>query len=281
MRSMTGFAEFSSDDELYSVSVSIKGLNSKHLDINVRLPGFAYFLEYDIRDMVKQYISRGRVDVYVNIRFISDAAFSVHWDTIHSYMKTVEEILAMHPTLQGIISFDDIYKTSNFWDVADKEKLREITLNVVEVALKKFVEVKIEEGRHIEEIIKNHLKIVEENLKAVDSLLPDIYNDIRKRVLEILNSTSVESTSLKECVHVVNSLLVDEEIKRAFIHVDRLFNILDKDRGIGYTLNILLQELQREINTLSQKIRHHKVADKIVEMRSRIEAMKEHAMNVE
>ncbi len=281
MRSMTGFAEVTLQNERYSVTVSVKGLNSKHLDINVRVPGFAYFVEYDVRRIVKGYVARGKVDVYVSVRWLSDDALNIHWDTIHSYMKTIEEILAMHPTLQGVISFDDIYRTSNFWDIANKEELEDIVLRAVHEAMKKFIEIKKEEGRYIKEVLQEHLLHVKKYLKDIQNKLPVIYEDLQTKIEDILKSLDLSDVSVKDIAQAISPLLVDEEIQRANMHLNRLEALLDKDEAVGYNLNILLQELQREINTMSQKIRHHNVGDIIVEMRSRIEAMREHGLNVE
>ncbi|NOZ92788.1 DUF1732 domain-containing protein [bacterium 3DAC] len=281
MKSMTGFAEATGQNDVYSVSVSVKGVNSRHLDINVRVPGFAYFVEYDIRSLVKDFVRRGKVDIYVSIRWTSDEALEIHWDTIHSYMKTIEEVLAMHPTLQGVISFDDVYHTSNFWDIADKEGLRDIVLSVARDALDKFVSVKKEEGAYIEQVLKEHLEYIEKGLAQIKGMLPKIYEELQKKVEEILSAYTLEGLTVKDIAQAISPLLVDEEIQRASMHIQRIKALFGKDDAVGYNLNILLQELQREINTMSQKIRHHAVGDIIVDMRSRVEAMKEHAMNVE
>ncbi|GEM_PF-1987870 len=281
MRSMTGFSEVTIQDERYSVTVSVKGLNSKHLDINVRVPGFAYFVEYEVRRIVKEYVSRGKVDIYVSIRWISDDALNIHWDTIHSYMKTIEEILAMHPTLQGVISFDDIYRTSNFWDIADKEELMNVVVIAVRAAMDKFLEVKKEEGKYITDVLREHLIHIKEELSHIQSKLPTIYEELQLKIRDILESLNLSDLSVKDIAQTISPLLVDEEIQRAIMHIKRIEALLDKDEAVGYNLNILLQELQREINTMSQKIRHHAVGDHIVEMRGRIEAMREHALNVE
>ncbi len=281
MRSMTGFAEASAQDDTYSVSVSIKGVNSRHLDINVRVPGFAYFIEYELRSLVRKYVSRGKVDVYVSIRWISEDALEIHWDTIHLYMKTIEEVLAMHPTLQGVISFDDVYRTSTFWDVANKEKLTALVLEVASYALDKFIQVKKEEGNYIENILREHLESVEQGLLSIKERLPQLYSELSKKVEDVLSGYSLGEITIKDIVQAISPLLVDEEIQRALMHVDRIKTLFEKDEAVGYNLSILLQELQREVNTMSQKIRHHKIGDIIVDMRSKVEAMKEHAMNVE
>ncbi len=281
MRSMTGFAEASTQDDTYSVSVSIKGVNSRHLDINVRVPGFAYFIEYELRSLVRKYVSRGKVDVYVSIRWISEDALEIHWDTIHLYMKTIEEVLAMHPTLQGVISFDDVYRTSTFWDVANKEKLTALVLEVASYALDKFIQVKKEEGNYIENILREHLESVEQGLLSIKERLPQLYSELSKKVEDVLSGYSLGEITIKDIVQAISPLLVDEEIQRALMHVDRIKMLFEKDEAVGYNLSILLQELQREVNTMSQKIRHHKIGDIIVDMRSKVEAMKEHAMNVE
>ncbi len=281
MRSMTGFSEVTLQDKRYSVTVSVKGLNSKHLDINVKVPGFAYFVEYDVRRIVKEYVARGKVDVYVSVRWVSDDALNIHWDTIHSYMKTIEEVLAMHPTLQGVISFDDIYRTSNFWDIANKEELMNVVVRAVRDAMEKFIEVKKEEGRYIRDVLIAHLTHIKENLIDIQNKLPSIYEELQEKIKDILHSLDLTDLSVKDIAQTISPLLVDEEIQRANMHIDRIEALFEKDGAVGYNLNILLQELQREINTMSQKIRHHAVGENIVEMRSRIEAMREHALNVE
>ncbi len=281
MRSMTGFAEATGQNEVYNVSVSVKGVNSRHLDINVRVPGFAYFLEYDLRNLVREYVKRGKVDMYVSIRWTSDEALEIHWDTIHSYMKTIEEVLAMHPTLQGIISFDDVYRTSNFWDIADKESLSSLVIKVAKEALEKFVDVKKEEGTYIEGVLREHLNNIELEMNKIREMLPSIFDELQKKVEEVISAYTLEGLTVKDIAQAISPLLVDEEIQRASMHIDRIKALFEKDTAVGYNLNILLQELQREINTMSQKIRHHAVGDIIVDMRSRVEAMKEHAMNVE
>jgi uncharacterized protein (TIGR00255 family) len=278
---MTGFAEASGQNEVYNVSVSVKGVNSRHLDINVRVPGFAYFLEYDLRNLVREYVKRGKVDMYVSIRWTSDEALEIHWDTIHSYMKTIEEVLAMHPTLQGVISFDDVYHTSNFWDIADKDSLTALVINVAREALGKFVDVKREEGAYIEGVLREHLSNIEVGLTEIRNMLPSIFEELQKKVEEVISAYTLEGLTVKDIAQAISPLLVDEEIQRASMHIERIKTLFGKDDAVGYNLNILLQELQREINTMSQKIRHHAVGDIIVDMRSRVEAMKEHAMNVE
>ncbi len=280
MRSMTGFGEGLCESDLYATRVTLRSVNSKRLDLLVRLPYFAAFLDPDIRKFIADRIFRGKVDVYVSVSVRSPNGFVVRDDSVRAELGYMDSLLASYPHIYGVLSVSDLLHGGIF-DIADRDALKRCVFSALDEALQKMIRTKEEEGRAIEKRILELVGNILDAIQRLDGWLPEVYSDIRKRVLESLSEMGVGEVEAKRMASVLTELLVDEELARAKIQAERIADLVSQPPPHGHRLNILVQELIREVSTLSHKLRHRDTVDIIVNIRSWVEALREHVANVE
>lgn len=280
MRSMTGFGEGLCESDLYATKVTLRSVNSKRLDLAVRLPYFAVFLDPEIRKFIADRIFRGKVDVYVSVSIRSQVGLLVRDDSVRAELEYMNSLLVSYSNIQGIVSISDLLHSGVF-EIADREALKRCVFTALEDALHRVLETKEEEGLAIEEKILSIVGNILDALANLEEWLPEVYSDIRKRVVQSLAETGFGEVEAKKMASVLTELLVDEELARAKIQAKRIIELVSQPPPHGHKLNILVQELIREVSTLSHKLRHKDTVDIIVNIRSWVEALREHIANVE
>lgn len=291
MKSMTGYGLYQKSDENYNVKIEIKSVNNRYAEINIRLPKNLFAIEDKIRKFIKDTVKRGKVDVFINIEYLSqnNEDIKLNIPLAKAYMKNLLD-LKEELELKDPISLRDIYTfqgvvTSSISDEEDHE-LNNLIFQTLEGAVKKFDEFRKIEGENLKadlkEKIKN-IKTLNDEIKALAPIsLEENIKKLKENIESQLKDQSLDKARLStEVALMCDKLAIDEEITRIYSHIDQFNDIIKDTNPIGRKLDFLLQELNRESNTIGSKSTNTKIINTIVVLKSEIEKIREQIQNIE
>lgn len=291
MNSMTGYGLFEKKCEDFYIKVEMKSVNNRYLDMNVRMPGSIMYAEEAVRSFIKSKIKRGKVDVFINFEYLdpSQVEIDIDYELLNKYISISKE-LEENYGLSSDLSFSKIMKDSNIVKAQkadfDGDYIKEELLKVLDGAAKDFLKSRAFEGEKIREDFKVKLDEVERLTYFVEERAPislkENENRLRERVAEFLQSSEVnEDRILTEIAIMLDKLSIDEEITRLKIHIQNFNDIINEEGPIGRKLDFLIQELNREANTIGSKSNDIEITSAVVMLKSEIEKLREQTQNVE
>lgn len=291
IKSMTGYGRGESEKNDKKFMVEIKSVNHRYSDIYIRLPRHINFLENEVRDKIKKNISRGKVDVYVSFEDNSEHSKNVLMDEtlVKSYINAVEAIHDKYDikndiSVSLISEFPDVLRVENAEQ--DQEELWIILESATEKALNSLISMRQKEGF---EIYKNLMKKLESIAALLDGIrekaadVVEIYRDkLEQRINSLLINQNIDKERLEiEVAVFADKCCIDEEIVRFDSHVKQFKQTLDMDMSTGKKLDFIVQEMNREINTLGAKANDAGVTKNVVDIKYEIEKIRELVQNVE
>lgn len=291
MNSMTGYGLFEKKCEDFYIKVEMKSVNNRYLDTNVRMPGSIMYAEEAVRSFIKSKIKRGKVDVFINFEYLdsSQVEIDIDYELLNKYISISKE-LEENYGLSSDLSFSKIMKDSNIVKAQkadfDGDYIKEELLKVLDEAAKDFLKSRAFEGEKIREDFKVKLDEVERLTYFIEERAPlslkENENRLRERIAEFLQSSEVnEDRILTEIAIMLDKLSIDEEITRLKIHIQNFNDIINEEGPIGRKLDFLIQELNREANTIGSKSNDIEITSAVVMLKSEIEKLREQAQNVE
>ena len=291
MNSMTGYGLFEKKCEDFYIEVEMKSVNNRYLDMNVRMPSSIMYAEEAVRSFIKSKIKRGKVDVFINFEYLdsSQVEIDIDYELLNKYISISKE-LEENYGLSSDLSFSKIMKDSNIVKAQkadfDGDYIKEELLKVLDGAAKDFLKSRAFEGEKIREDFKVKLDEVERLTYFVEERAPislkENENRLRERVAEFLQSSEVnEDRILTEIAIMLDKLSIDEEITRLKIHIQNFNDIINEEGPIGRKLDFLIQELNREANTIGSKSNDIEITSAVVMLKSEIEKLREQTQNVE
>ncbi len=291
VRSMTGYGKGFAENEDARVTIEMKSVNHRYLDLNIKLPKKLNFLESQVRNKISESIFRGKVDVYITLNEHPDACYQVSVNDAIA-LKYYESISAMAEKL-GV---DNDMKASNISrlpDVieleeveADEDSLKVLVNEALDACLSQFIEARIAEGNRLE---KDLIAKMDEMLILVDKLeerSPKIIEEYRTRlttkVNELLADSHIDEGRIaQEVVIYADKICIDEEMVRLKSHVAETRSVFELDKEVGRKLDFLAQELNREANTILSKSTDVEIADIGITLKTLIEKVREQIQNIE
>ena len=291
MNSMTGYGLFEKKCEDFYIKVEMKSVNNRYLDMNVRMPGSIMYAEEAVRSFIKSKIKRGKLDVFINFEYLdsSQVEIDIDYELLNKYISISKELEEKYG-LSSDLSFSKIMKDSNIVKAQkadfDGDYIKEELLKVLDEAAKDFLKSRAFEGEKIREDFKIKLDEVERLTYFIEERAPislkENENKLRERVAEFLQSSEVnEDRILTEIAIMLDKLSIDEEITRLKIHIQNFNDIINEEGPIGRKLDFLIQELNREANTIGSKSNDIEITSAVVMLKSEIEKLREQAQNVE
>ena len=291
VRSMTGYGKGIAENDDARVTIEMKSVNHRYLDLNIKLPKKLNFLESLIRNKISESIFRGKVDVYITLNEHSDACYQVSVNDAIA-LKYYQSISEMAEKL-GIDNDMKASSISRLPDVieleemeADEDSLKGLVLEALDSCISQFIDARIAEGNRLEEDL---ISKMDEMLQLVDKLekrSPQIIEEYRTRlntkVHELLEDTHIdESRIAQEVVIYADKICIDEEMVRLKSHVAETRSVFDLDKEVGRKLDFLAQELNREANTILSKSTDVEIADIGITLKTLIEKVREQIQNIE
>ena len=287
LQSMTGFGNASLNSELGKISVDIRSLNSKNLDLNYNLNPIFKNVENDIRTILTQSLKRGKVDLKINFK-ISENNFNsnLNHDVIKSYIKDLKKItpgtlidgaefLKIAITLPNSIETNRPDLNQNLLDA-----IKELVKN----AVKELVDFRTQEGNSLEKDLLNNLDLIQKKLAQLKKLAPERIGGVKERIKKNLEDLKIDlelNRFEQELIYHLEKLDINEELVRLKNHL--MFfkkTVNDKQIEKGKKLTFISQEIGREINTIGSKSNHLLMQQTVVEMKNELEKIKEQLLNV-
>ena len=291
VKSMTGYGRHESVLHGRTLVIEVKSVNNRYLDCNVRLPRVYICAEDGVQRRVKEVISRGKVDVYVNMENNTEEAVSVtlNQPVAAGYMEALRKMaetfgLAPAVSIDLLSKFPDVFKVDKV-----PEDLEELTADihaVAEEALRDFDAMRCREGEKLEADLLGRLDTLEDFTYQVEQRSPQTVADYRARLTaklqEVLADRQLdESRVLTEAAIFADKVAVDEETVRLHSHIAQFRDMLAGGSPIGRKLDFLIQEMNRETNTIGSKCNNLEISTIVVNMKAEIEKIREQVQNIE
>ena len=291
IRSMTGYGSAKGNCCGMELSVELKSVNNRYLDCSVRLPRSFLFAEEAVKSRVQSHISRGKVDVFVSVdsSAADDVRVRVNEPLAAEYIQAVQSI-AQRFTLDPALNALAVSRLPDVLSVekrdADAEEVSAAIAQITEQALVNFDAMRDREGEKLREDISARLDTVENYVSQVEQRSPETVKEYRerlyKKMCEVLQNTALdEQRILLEAGIFADKVAVDEETVRLRSHVSQMRAMLETGSPIGRKMDFLIQEFNRESNTIGSKCNDSVVTGIVIELKSEIEKIREQIQNIE
>ena len=291
IRSMTGYGRGQQLLHGRSITVEIRSVNHRYFEFSCRTPRGCAFLEDRLKRTLQQAISRGKVEVSLTLQTVESRGGAVAVDhALAGQYLTALRALAAEYNLTDDLTLSTVARLPDLFTVcrgeADEEELAADVLSVLQEALDRFVAMREAEGERLRADVLSRLFTLEEHLAFVEERSPQTVAEYRARLTAKLNellggAVADEARILTEAAIVADRLAVDEETVRLHSHIAQLRGILDCAEPVGRKLDFLVQEMNRETNTIGSKCSDTAIAGHVVEMKSEIEKIREQIQNIE
>ncbi|MEW9050413.1 MAG: YicC/YloC family endoribonuclease [Neobacillus sp.] len=288
--SMTGFGRGKVQSQAFSVNVEVKTVNHRFCEINIRMPRQLLILEDKIKKKILQHLRRGRVEVFVTIE--GDAAVTrkvqVDWKLIEEYFHFLNQArekfhLDGQVTLQDLLNRNELIHIVE--DEAGNEELENLVLSAIEEAVLQLKQMRVVEGEELKKDLLTSLKQLEITITELQHYAPVVvraYKErLEKRIQEFVQGQLDETRLLTEVAVFADKVDINEEITRLNSHIQQFKKTLNVQDAIGRKLDFIVQEMNREANTIGSKANDSSIAEKVVDIKSLIEKLKEQVQNIE
>ena len=291
IKSMTGYGGAKGSVEGLEISVELKSVNNRYLDTSVRLPRSFLFAEDGVKAAVQRHISRGKVDVFVSVdsSAAGDMTVKINEPLLKGYMEAINSIandygLSNDMTAMSICRFPDVLSVEK--KDMDAEAITAGIVAVAEDALKDFDAMRLREGEKLRDDVLSKLETIDSLVSTVEQESPKTLADYRARLdskmAEVLGSAGIdENRILAEAAIFADRIAVDEETVRLRSHMSQLKTMISGDSPTGRKIDFLIQEFNREANTIGSKCQNSSIAHVVVDLKSEIEKIREQIQNIE
>ncbi|MCM1114740.1 MAG: YicC family protein [Clostridium sp.] len=291
VKSMTGFGRAVKELDGYVITVELKSVNHRYFDFYSRCPRQYGFIEDKIKSYVNSRVARGKIECYVGIEALNtdSAEVAVNNTLASAYVKALNEIADTY----GLNKDFGANTISRFQDVLvvkkaeeDEEKIWSLVKAVAEEAVDKFIEMRAAEGKKMYDDVYSRTAFILDSVAFVEQRSPQTvkeYNDkLIERVHEIIGDATLdESRIIQEVAIYADKVAVAEETVRLRSHIEQLRAFLNSDEAIGRKMDFLVQEINRETNTIGSKCNDLEIAQRVVDMKAEIEKIREQIQNIE
>lgn len=291
IQSMTGFGRGEATNDKYKITIEMKSVNHRYLDVSVRLPRKLNIFETTIRNQVKKIANRGKIDVFVNIEDLGMGSSAVRYNSqvASSYLQGLRQIaedfqLEERVDALSLSRFPDVFSTEE--EDLDEDMLLSLITQALEQAGVKFKDSRIKEGKPLCQDLNAKLdninRVVDEIAKRSPQIVAEYRQKLTEKVNELLGNTQLdESVLATELIIYSDKICVDEEIVRLRTHVEHVKDTLQEGENIGRKLDFLVQEMNREANTILSKSNDVEVSNYGIELKTEIEKIREQIQNIE
>ena len=291
VKSMTGYGRAVETVNGREFTVELRSVNNRYLDCSVRLPRMASFAEDAVKQAVKASVSRGKVDVYISLRSEGgeEIQVSLNKSVLEGYLAAMRKMISEYGveddiSVTGLSRLPDVFLVDK--PEVDEEQLQKDLLSVVDKALEGYDAMRSREGLALAQDLRNRGNTILALVSQVEAGNAQTVIDYRARLeaklREVLENTNIdESRILTEAAIFADKVAVDEETVRLRSHLEQMNNMLDAGGAIGRKLDFLLQEMNREANTIGSKCTDVKLARIVVDIKAELEKIREQTQNIE
>ena len=291
IRSMTGFGRYELEAHERRISVEIKAVNHRYLDLSIKMPRSFNAFESKIRNVIRDYVERGKTDIYISCEELGEDRLSLKYNRelakgYLEYIKQMAEEFGLETDVRAssLARFPEVFTMEQ--DEADEAEIWQDLEQVLRGAAETFKESREHEGELLKQDLLEKLEIMKDAQSVIEERMPQLIGEYRERLLaklkEVLADSSVdENRIVTEATIYADKICVDEEMVRLKSHIQAMKNELEKGGAVGRKLDFLAQEMNREANTTLSKSSDLSVADAAIELKTMIEKIREQVQNLE
>jgi uncharacterized protein (TIGR00255 family) len=288
--SMTGFGRSKIDSGLHTITVEMKSVNHRFHECTIRLPRQLMKLEDKIKKQVSGFIKRGKVDIFITITGEGLVHRNLHidWKLIRDYYQLVHEIND-HFSLKGEIELNQLLSREEFITIDELEEenveLDRLVLQAVAQAANELKDMRMKEGEALKEDFLTHLNHFKQKVSELNSFAPHVVTQyrekLRKKMMEYSDGAIDDTRLLNEVAIMADKSDITEELTRLNSHILYFLSALNSGEPVGRKLDFMIQEMNREVNTIGSKANDSRITALVVELKSTLEKLREQVQNVE
>ena len=290
IKSMTGYGKAFLSKDLREYQMEIKSLNHRYLDISIRMPRVLSYLEEDIKKEISKKVKRGKIDVYINFENNSTEGkeIKINTEIAKMYIKELRN-LAQEENLQYNIEVTEISKFPDVLSVKstqEDETIKQEVIELTKIATDKLVEMRRNEGNKMAEDLLIRIKAINEKVKQISTLSTGLIEEyvvkLEGRIKEILKNHEIDENRLaQEVVIYADKCSIEEEVTRLNSHILQFEQFLNSEEAIGKKLDFMVQEMNRETNTIGSKANNLQITNGVIDIKTELENIREQIQNIE
>ena len=291
MNSMTGFGRANYENEGRNYIIDIKTVNNKYRDVNVKLPRRLSIIEEKIRKEVSNKISRGKIDIVITFNDFSSKfnQITLNKEIANEYIKQLRKIAKENDIVSNIdlIEIANLPDVLNITEIDNEEEITKETLHCLNIALDSLIKMREAEGTNIKEDFKERIIRVENIVSNIEKnttgLVEEYVKKLEKRVKEILDKNIVDENRIaQEAVIYADKISIEEELTRLKSHINQFNELIEnKNEPIGKKLDFIIQEMNRETNTIGSKSGNSNITNLVIDLKMELEDIREQIQNIE
>ncbi len=291
IKSMTGFGRFETMDEMRKITVELKSVNHRYLDSNIRIPKRLGYFESSVRTLLKNYVSRGKIDVFINYENLAEVQSSLRYNESLAkehfmYLDRISEELGIRNDASAtyIARCPEVLVMEECQE--DEEEIWALLSDACKKAFENLAESREGEGARLRGDILGKLTNMEVYIEKIETRGPEILkayrSKIEEKVRELLNDTQIDEGRIAtEIVLFSDKMCTDEETVRLRSHIAHMRDTFDMKEGVGRKLDFIAQEMNREANTILSKANDIEVSNWAIELKTEVEKIREQIQNIE
>lgn len=290
IKSMTGYSKTEASEKGVLVSVELKSLNGRYLEVSTKLPKYLSHKEIEVKELVRSASTRGTVNVLINIEADQQLEpFSINEDAAVNCYNSLQS-LKKKLNIKEPVNLSHVLMFSNNFYMKDSDENVEIfwrvALKAIKAGIKKLDTMKKNEGKQIAKDIQERMNSIQKTVSEIEELgierVPAERERLRQRIAQLFESDEIDEYRLQmEMVIQADKLDISEECVRLSSHLKFFFEALKAKEAVGRKLNFLLQEMHREVNTIGSKINDATISQKVVSIKEELERIREQVQNIE
>lgn len=290
IKSMTGYGKANLSKNEREYQVEIKSVNHRYLDISVKVPRVLSYLEEEVKKEIASKVKRGKIDVFITFQNNSTEGkeIKINTEVAKIYIDELKKLAKQENILANI----EVTEISKFPDVLtiqnnqEDEAIKNELLETVSQATEKLIQMRATEGRKIAEDLLERIKTIQEKVKEISSLSTGLIEEyvvkLEGRIKEILKHQQVDEVRLaQEVVIYADKCSIEEEVTRLKSHISQFEKLLNSEEAIGKKLDFIIQEMNRETNTIGSKANNLEITNGVIDIKTELENIREQIQNIE
>ena len=290
VKSMTGYGKSSLSIDTREYQVEIKSVNHKYIDTNIKMPRIISYLEEDIRKIITSKLKRGKIDIFISFENYSKDGnnIQINSNLAKMYIQNLKK-LAEEESISANIEVTEITKLPDILTIKsniDENQIKSELLQTVEEAINNLINMRQSEGERISRDILSKISQIEDKKQEIfvlsTGLIDEYVVKLEARIKEILKTEEVDKSRLmQEVVIYADKCSVEEEITRLTSHIEQLRNLINSNEPNGKKMDFIIQEMNRETNTIGSKANNLEITNRVVDIKTILEDIREQIQNIE
>ena len=290
IKSMTGYGKSNISKNLREYQVEIKSVNHRYLDVSVKMPRSLSYLEEEIKKAISSKVTRGKVDVFItfNNNSLEDRDIKINTEIARMYIKELRNLAET----EGIVADIPVTEISKLPDVLtiknnqDDETIKNELIEVTNKAIENLVGMRKVEGEKIAQDLLVRIQDIEEKVKKISALSTGLIDEyvvkLETRIKELLQEQEIDEARLaQEVVIYADKCSIEEEVTRLNSHIYQFRELLQTNEAVGKKIDFMIQEMNRETNTIGSKANNLEITNEVINMKTQIENIREQVQNIE